>query len=388
MHAVLNLPSVVRATVALITVAFAVSHPRHSVAAEIASGAKSAQPRQPQAAVDADGTIHVVYGVGDEILHCRSSDHGKTFSRPHELPRLGVLALGMRRGPRIAVFNGQISVTAIAGPIGKGRDGDVLCCRSADGGQTWQGAVRVNDVEDSAREGLHGLAAGADGTLCCVWLDLRHGTTEVLASTSRDGGATWSKNVLVYHSPDGSVCECCHPSVAIGADRKIHVLWRNALDGNRDMYVASSDNGGAIFGDASKLGAGSWQLQACPMDGGAVAALADGAIASVWRRDDTVFVQHGDILAEESLGQGEQPWLAAAENELYVIWLRRRGGPAYWRATQDRAIRQLAEVASDAVVAASASGQGPVVALWESRDQDRYTIMCEVLNARRDSADE
>ena len=29
-------------------------------------------------------------------------------------------------------------------------------------------------------------------------------------------GAAWSKNALVYRSPAGNVCECCHPSVAFG----------------------------------------------------------------------------------------------------------------------------------------------------------------------------
>src|SRR5690606_3684534 len=131
---------------------------------------------------------------------------------------------------------------------GLGKDGDVLACRSADGGKTWQGPIRVNDAPNAAREGLHGMTSGSDGLLCCVWLDLRHAKTEVMSSTSRDRGATWSNNVLVYRSPDGSVCECCHPSVAIGRDQRVHVLWRNSLGGNRDMYVATSGDGGQTFG--------------------------------------------------------------------------------------------------------------------------------------------
>ncbi len=45
------------------------------------------------------------------------------------------------------------------------------------------------------------------------WLDLREKGTVLYASKSMDHGETWSKNILVYRSPDGSICECCHPSI-------------------------------------------------------------------------------------------------------------------------------------------------------------------------------
>ena len=42
----------------------------------------------------------------------------------------------------------------------------------------------------------------------------------------------------------------------------------NSLDGNRDMYLVRSEDGGRTFGPPEKLGAGTWKLAACPMDGG------------------------------------------------------------------------------------------------------------------------
>lgn len=350
---------------------------------ELASGDRATRPQQPQVAVDAQGAIHVVFGVGQSVFYRRSQDGGVTFAPPNELPALGVVSLGMRRGPRIAVAGDSVVISAIAGPRGLGRDGDVVCCRSNDGGATWQGPVRVNDVESAAREGLHGMSAGADGLLCCVWLDLRRGKTDVMSSTSTDGGATWSKNILVYQSPDGSVCECCHPSVAIGNDGRIHVLFRNSLGGNRDMYVAASGDGGATFGKAQKLGATSWELDACPMDGGAIACLPDGSITTVWREDETVFLQRGDAPAARLLGNGEQPWIATTKAGPYVTWLDDRPGKAMLLSPGDAKPRELAVMANDPVIAASASGDGPVVALWERRvGEDRFTIECEVLETR------
>jgi hypothetical protein len=52
------------------------------------------------------------------------------------------------------------------------------------------------------------MAARADGSVWCAWLDLRDKRTEVFASKSTDGGASWQANVRVYQSPDGNVCVC------------------------------------------------------------------------------------------------------------------------------------------------------------------------------------
>src|SRR4029434_6883546 len=103
-------------------------------------------------------------------------------------------------------------------------------------------------------------------------------------------GATWSENSLVYKSPDRSVCECCHPSVIYDDQGRLHVMWRNSLGGNRDMFWASSDDNGKSFKPAVKLGVGSWKLDACPMDGGAMAVARDGKLAAAWRRDKEVFL--------------------------------------------------------------------------------------------------
>ena len=54
-------------------------------------------------------------------------------------------------------------------------------------------------------------------------------TTSQYVHRSKDGGQTWSPNFSVYESPDGHICECCHPSAVIAADGAIHVMFRNWL---------------------------------------------------------------------------------------------------------------------------------------------------------------
>jgi hypothetical protein len=346
---------------------------------EIARGVAPMHPQEPQVAVDAKGTIHVVFGIGDTVRYVRSDDGGRTFAKAVELPAVHAMSLGMRRGPRIAVTDSAICVTAIGGKQGKGRDGDVLAMRSADGGQTWSEGVRVNDTADSAREGLHAMAASPEGQLCCVWLDLRNRKTEIMAAISEDGGRTWGKNVLVYRSPDGSVCECCHPSVTMGRQGKVHVLFRNSLAGKRDMYVASSSDGGKTFGAATKRGRGSWALDACPMDGGAIAVGNDGEVSTIWRREKTVFLD-GNSASENNLGGGEQPWIAATSDGPYTVWLKKRGEALLLRAPGNASPTELSPHANDPVIAAGPQGRGPVVAAWESRDGSKYTLHVQVVS--------
>ena len=134
---------------------------------------------------------------------------------------------------------------------------------------------------------------------------------------SRDHGATWAPDSLVYASPSGTVCECCHPSVAIGAAGRVAIMFRNSLSGNRDMYLAESKDG-VTFTSARKLGTVSWALNACPMDGGAVAFSADGVV-STWRREGDVFLTT-DRMPERRLGAGRDPVVAHFQTRRDLAW--------------------------------------------------------------------
>ncbi|WP_425619132.1 sialidase family protein [Anatilimnocola sp. NA78] len=346
---------------------------------ELTRGEAPRHPQQPQLSVDANGGIHIVYGIHDVVCYHSSTDGGETFSKPAELTFAHAMSLGMRRGPRIAATDKAICITAIGGKQGKGRDGDVLAMSSQDGGKTWTGPVQVNDVDDAAREGLHAMAAGPKGEMCCVWLDLRNKATEIAVSTSLDGGKTWSKNVLAYKSPDGSVCECCHPSVTFDERGKVLVQWRNALGGNRDIYVASSTDGGKSFGPAKMLGTGNWALRACPMDGGAIA-VSGNQVSSVWRREKSLYLSTSVGSDEQLLGPGEQPWIAATKTGPYIVWLAKRGEQANLLTPGSKTPTKLASRAGDPVIAANPKGTGPVVAAWESRDGKNHTIVCQVVS--------
>lgn len=263
--------------------------------------------KQPQLAADG-ATVVLAYSDGKRLFAAVSPDGGDSFGAPVGIAG-GAFMVGRHRGPRVVVKGSRIVVSAIS-------DGMLLAWGSADRGRTWSEASPVNDVPKSAREGLHGMAVGPKGEIFATWLDLRTPGMKVYGALSTDGGATWSANRMVYASPEGNVCECCHPSVAIDSKGRIHVMFRNWLGGSRDMYLATSTDQGATF-QAAKLGEGTWKLNACPMDGGGLA-VGPGGPVTVWRRD-------GQIHAGSVLGEGKDPALAVGPSGKPVYGWTRAG---------------------------------------------------------------
>lgn len=271
--------------------------------------------QQPQLATDGT-TIFLAFARENGIAVLQSRD-GKSFSEQSTIAVRGKMSAGMRRGPRIAATGRAIVVSAIAGDKGGGADGDVVLFRSTDGGRTWAPSTVINDVAGSAREGMHGMAANRRGVVAIAWLDLRERGTRLFAAISRDHGATWTRDVLVYASPSGSVCECCHPTVAVDERGMIAIMFRNQIDGYRDMYIARSRDG-ASFEPAVKLGSGTWLLNACPMDGGDLELTANGAVA-VWRREESVYLSDA-ATPERRLGPGRDAVVAVAGLRRDIAW--------------------------------------------------------------------
>ena len=315
---------------------------------------------QPQMTYAKDGTLLLTFGANDTVYFTSSKDGGRTFTEAVEVGSNGKLSLGRRRGPRIGSSKKDIAITAVFGEQGRGKDGDLVAWRSKDGGKTWSGPNRVSDEPGAAREGLHDMNGDLDGILVAAWLDLRGKFTEIVSAYSTDGGKSWSKNILVYRSPDGSVCECCHPSVAFGPFGEIGIMFRNSLRGNRDMYLAMSPDGGRSFGRSVKFGTRSWQIAACPMDGGALSFDGSGDAQAVWRSESQLYFSKGRNGVQ--LAQGRNPWIATTPQGMVTVWETSLGGSIYMQNGNSITSRKrLTEQGSDPVVV---SGPKGTVAAW------------------------
>jgi hypothetical protein len=269
-----------------------------------------AQGKMPNLAKDKDNNIHLVYGTGDSIMYVFSKN-GKSFSAPSLVAVLPNLFASAMRGPQIAASDNSITVTACTS------NGNIFSYNKPATGK-WSKATKLNEVDEVAKEAL--MSVGADGkSAYAVWLSVNGLKGQsVYGARSNDGGKTWSKNMVVYASPDSTVCECCKPSVVVN-DNSVYVMFRNWLNGSRDLYVIESKNGGKSFEQAQKLGEGSWKLKGCPMDGGGLAIGKNGTAETVWRREGKIFASTVG-LPEKEIGEGRGCTIETVNGKKVYAW--------------------------------------------------------------------
>ncbi|MDB6125143.1 MAG: hypothetical protein JWQ71_4136 [Pedosphaera sp.] len=320
---------------------------------------------QPQVAVAGNGHIFVTFGKDSSVYCTASTNGGKTFLEPRKVATLPKLSLGMRRGPRIVASNQHVTISAVSQP-----DGNLRAWTSDDAGLTWSKAALINSVPNSAREGLHAMTADGQKNVYAVWLDLRNKVTQLWSAASHDDGKTWSDNIKVYESPDGHICECCHPSISIFSNAIVRIMWRNSLNGAHDMFTADSTDGGKTFSTAQKLGQGTWSLNACPMDGGSLA-----GPYSVWRRDKSVYYTDEKFI-EHLLGEGRQPVVSLGREGLFFLW-QKDSQLMLQKGTEIKPI-VLAETGAYPAVTSALEKPNPIV-VWESMTNGLKTISAQVL---------
>lgn len=319
--------------------------------------------RQPQIAAG-NGVVAMVFGNGRSVMFAKSTDNGATFSKAMAIAELPILPLTRHRGPRVAFAGKTLLVSAIGGEKaatgthahGLPQDGDLRVWRSSDNGATWSKSVVINDAAGAAREGLHAMTADESGHVAAVWLDLRESGTRLYGAWSNDAGATWSKNKLLYESPDGTICQCCHPSLLALGGGEFAVMFRNAVGGSRDMYMLKLKDGKLT--PPQKLGSETWKINACPMDGGGMAHTKAGLITA-WRRDSDVYLASPGE-AERKIGTGKDIALATQGERVFSIWTQ-GGRIEAWVAGNAEALSS-----NGAFPTLAALPDGSVLAAWEA----------------------
>ncbi len=252
---------------------------------------------QPQITADNKGIIRVVFGQKDKIFCATSEDQGITFSNPVLVAQVPEMHLGMSRGPQLASSGNYSIITAMD------KSGNIHWFQLNHSSNEWKNMGTINDLKGSGPEGLMGITADKNDDFYAVWLDTRTGNKNQVYFSSISGNAAhWSKNTLVYQSPDGHVCECCKPGITAEGSG-VAIMYRNWLNGSRDLYLLQSSDKGRSFKAAQKLGKGTWKLNGCPMDGGGVYIDRSKAVHTVWQREGVVYYcKPGET--ETNIGKG------------------------------------------------------------------------------------
>jgi hypothetical protein len=266
---------------------------------------------QPQVSADNKGIIRIVFGDKDNIFCATSANQGVSFSKPALVGHITNMHLGMSRGPQLASSANYSVITAMD------KSGNIHWFRLKNSSSKWEKMGVINDIDQSAPEGLMGIAADKKDNFYAVWLDTRTGhRNQVYFSGLAAKSTSWSKNILAYQSPDGHVCECCKPNIAVHG-QEVAIMFRNWLSGSRDLYVTKSVDGGKVFQPAQKMGTNTWALNGCPMDGGGIVVDEANSIHTAWQRKGEIFyAQPGG--SEKLIGKGRNCAITAAGTKTII----------------------------------------------------------------------
>ena len=271
-----------------------------------------ADGNQPQLTIDNSGIIRIVYGNGNKIYCATSMDNGLTFPDVQLAGEIKDMHLGMSRGPQVASSVNYTLVSAID------KKGLIHIFQLNHQSKKWTTKGLANDVAGSAPEGLMSIAADQNDNFYAVWLDTRYDkNNKICFAKTTDKGFSWTKNKIVYKSPNKTVCECCKPGITVNQSA-IFIMFRNWLNGSRDLYLLQSYNKGATFTNAAKLGYGTWKLNGCPMDGGGLVAGKKNAVAAVWQREGHIYFTKTSG-AENQIGTGRSCSITDPENPI-ITW--------------------------------------------------------------------
>jgi len=304
------------------------------------SGIISTFGDQPTISINEGSTIGVTYGDKETIYYSESNDGGKSFNKSEIVGTLEGLLLGFSSGPQIAFTKSNVVITAPS------RTGNLYSWSKNRAEGIWEGPFRVNDIGKSVEECLSSITTSNEGYIYSTWIDTRTLETsnensssisevqleennngikkpkaKIYVSASKDAGKTWSKSQLVYKSPDGSVCECCKPSIESDKDGNLIIMFRNNIDGSRDLHYTISTDKGKSFAPPQKLGSGTWKINGCPMDGGGFTSFGNDGIMSAWQREGMVYTATSD-LSEQLIGAGRAPSISGSRDHYSIVYTK------------------------------------------------------------------
>lgn len=259
--------------------------------------------------LDKEGRIHTVWTNEYSLYYTVSTDGGKTFSKP----------ILIDKGNQFRYLSPHIAANEEHIIILSANNKNIFSWRKLFNDSEWESTVKVNDLDGVVTENLVSADGGKGDFFFSVWVDERQkGSFTIFGTYSIDGGMTWAKSKNLYKSPDGSICPCCKPTVSIYRD-SVYVMFRNDVNGNRNMYLMLSEDEGINFGQAKKLGLGTWQINGCPVDGGGMAIDEKGKVMTAWKRATEIFVCQPDK-PEQKAGMGRMCKIANTAKGDYLIW--------------------------------------------------------------------
>jgi hypothetical protein len=196
----------------------------------------------------------------------RSLDGGKTWEENH-IPvaeQASVPGIPFEDKPYIVADNTK---SKFAGNLYVGwtrwriADSLMVLSRSTDDGRTWSEPIEIDAHpglprdDNGAAEGFAGVV-GPDGTLYAIWSQ----DNDIMLASSQDGGKSFSPARAIIHTAPimfaVNALERANgfPQIAIDPrGKRLYVTWSDYRNGDLDVFLATSEDGGAHWSDPMRV---------------------------------------------------------------------------------------------------------------------------------------
>jgi hypothetical protein len=313
---------------------------------------------QPQVAVGADGTVHLIFYKGDEragnVFYGRQKSGENSFAKPIPVnSRPGsAIAMGTIRGPQIAIGkNGRVHV-AWNGAEGaekvtvRGEEvGPMVYTRLNDAGTAFEPERNVLTLA-TGLDGGGSVAADAAGNVYVVWHGRGPNAAEgeagraVYVARSSDEGKTFAPETAAWTKGTGA-CGCCGVKAFASEDGALYILYRGVNEVvERDELLLVSRRPGAPF---ELLNSDPWKVSGCPMSS-AFFNQAAGKVVGAWETAGQISAAILDASSKKIVTKfsptgstkRRQPVAAVnAKGETLLAWTEgtawAKGGSAAWQ---------------------------------------------------------
>jgi hypothetical protein len=314
---------------------------------------------QPQAAVDSQGTVHLIYYKGDsgagDIFYVWRSATAEEFSKPIQVnsQRGSAIAAGSIRGAQLAVGkNGRVHVAW----DGMGKGGQkvniggkdvtpLLYTRLNDAGTAFEPERNVITYA-AGLDGGSSVAADLQGNVYVAW----HGSAPdnkdkeagraIFVARSSDEGKTFQREKPAVAKKTGA-CACCGMRAFADSQGAVYILFRAATDmTERGQTLLISRQPGSDFEIAYSH---PWKAMTCPMSSATLTESKTGVLAA-WETGDNVFFVNVDpktmqvsrpISPLAGLKRKHPVAVANASGETLFVWTEgtgwAKGGSVAWQ---------------------------------------------------------
>jgi len=140
-------------------------------------------------------------------------------------------------------------------------DSQMVISNSTDDGKSWSAPIEIDAHpglprdDNGAAEGFGGVVA-PDGTLYAVWSQ----NNDIMFTLSRDAGKSFSHaRAIIHTAPIMFAMEALErangfPQIAIDVkSKRLYLTWSDYRNGDIDVFLASSDNGGKHWSPAVRV---------------------------------------------------------------------------------------------------------------------------------------